>query len=620
MPTPIRVLHIEDNEDDAFLIRRELERGGFELAAYQRVETEPAMREAIEKPDWDLLMSDYQLPNFNGLEALKVFGESNLDIPFFLISGAIGEQTAVAAMKAGAHDYLMKDDLARLAPAVERELRDAETRRQKRLADERFRALIEHTSDLILVLNPDGTGRYVGMALERLLGYKEDQMVGKSVKDFIHPDDMASIASAIALCLRKPEPKGQVVELRVRHAHNGWRTFEAIATNLLDNPAVGGIVVNARDITERKRAEEQIRRQLDRLAALRTIDQTIASVLDLRLMLSLLLDQVIAQLHVDAADVLLLNPHTQTLEYAAGRGFRTNAIERSRLRLGEGHAGRVALERRTVSVHDMRTEKGIVRSNLLAGEDFEFYHGAPLIAKGQVKGVLEVFLRSHREPDDEWLNFFETLAGQVAIAVDNVTLFEGLQRANLELGLAYDATIEGWSHALDLRDKETEGHSQRVTDKTVEIARDLGMSEEQLIHVRRGALLHDIGKMGVPDGILLKPGKLTDEEWVIMSKHPQFAYDMLAPIAYLRPALDIPYCHHEKWDGTGYPRGLKGEQIPLPARIFAVVDVYDALTSDRPYSKAWTKEKALGYIREQSGHHFDPRVVDAFLGKVANIG
>jgi putative nucleotidyltransferase with HDIG domain len=205
------------------------------------------------------------------------------------------------------------------------------------------------------------------------------------------------------------------------------------------------------------------------------------------------------------------------------------------------------------------------------------------------------------------------LAGQVAIAIDNTTLYEGLQRATLELAAAYDATIEGWSKALDLRDRETEGHTKRVTEMTLRLAHAIGVHEKELLHMQRGALLHDIGKMGVPDHILLKPDKLTEEEWEVMRKHPVFAYEMLSPIAYLRPALDIPYCHHEKWDGTGYPRGLKGEQIPLAARIFAVVDVWDALISDRPYRKGWTREKARAYLLEQAGAHFDPRAVDAFL-------
>jgi putative two-component system response regulator len=188
-----------------------------------------------------------------------------------------------------------------------------------------------------------------------------------------------------------------------------------------------------------------------------------------------------------------------------------------------------------------------------------------------------------------------------------------LQEANAHLLAAYEATIEGWSHALDLRDRETEGHSQRVTELTVKLAEVYGLGAEEIMHIRRGALLHDMGKIGVPDSILHKPAALTDEEWTVMRKHPQFVYDMLSSVEYLRPALNIPYCHHEKWDGTGYPRGLKGEHIPLAARLFAVADVWDALTSDRPYRPAWSQDDALIFIREQSGTHFDPQVVDLFL-------
>ncbi|MEK7442952.1 MAG: HD domain-containing phosphohydrolase, partial [Chloroflexota bacterium] len=240
-------------------------------------------------------------------------------------------------------------------------------------------------------------------------------------------------------------------------------------------------------------------------------------------------------------------------------------------------------------------------------------YAVPLIAKGQIKGVLEIFHRAPLNPNDEWLDFLETLAGQAAIAIDNATLFEGMQRSNLELTLAYDETIEGWSRALDLRDKETEGHSLRVTEMTIKIARAIGLSEAESIHIRRGALLHDIGKMGVPDRILHKPDPLTDDEWIIMRRHPQLAYEMLLPIAFLKFALDIPYCHHEKWDGTGYPRGLKGEEIPLAARIFAIADVWDALRSDRPYRAGWSEEKVRQYIRQQSEKHFDPMVVEVFL-------
>lgn len=191
-----------------------------------------------------------------------------------------------------------------------------------------------------------------------------------------------------------------------------------------------------------------------------------------------------------------------------------------------------------------------------------------------------------------------------------------LERVNAELMAAYDATIFGWSRAMDLRDRETEGHSQRVAELTVKIAREMGFDEEKLVHVRRGALLHDMGKLGIPDSILHKTSKLTTEEWAVMHHHPTLGYEMLKSIEYLHPALDIPYCHHEKWDGTGYPRGLKGEEIPLVARIFALVDVWDALTSDRSYRPAWSKEQATAYIREQSGKHFEPQVVDMFFRQI----
>jgi PAS domain S-box-containing protein/putative nucleotidyltransferase with HDIG domain len=182
-----------------------------------------------------------------------------------------------------------------------------------------------------------------------------------------------------------------------------------------------------------------------------------------------------------------------------------------------------------------------------------------------------------------------------------------------ELSKSYDAAIVGWSRAMDARDKETEGHSQRVTEMTLRLARALGVSESKLVYFRWGALLHDIGKIGIPDSVLLKPGKLSDEEWAIMRKHPEIAYKMLSPIRFLGTAIEIPIYHHEKWNGTGYPLGLKGEQIPLSAQIFAVADVFDALCSDRPYREGWPKEKAVEYIKSEAGKHFSPLVVEVFL-------
>jgi|GEM_PF-194187 len=375
--------------------------------------------------------------------------------------------------------------------------------------------------------------------------------------------------------------------------------------------AIGDMAANA---LQRAALYEETQRRLRRLSALRTVDMAITSSLDLQVALSVLLDQITLQLNVDACDILLFNPVTQRLEYAASRGFRTYAITQTRFKLNETVTGQAILERRMLKIPNLFDGyQHLLQQRGLTCEAFVAYYAQPLLAKGQIQGVLEVFHRSPLVADAEWLDFFETLGGQAAIAVDNATLFTELQRTNVELQLAYDTTLEGWVRMLDLRDQETEGHTQRVTEKTLILARAIGIPESELVHIRRGALLHDIGKMAVPDAILRKPADLSADEWAIMRKHPLYAYELLWPITYLRPALDIPYCHHEKWDGTGYPRGLRGEQIPLAARIFSVVDVWDALRHDRPYRKGWDAAKIKEYLLSQSGTIFDPRVVSEFL-------
>ena len=458
---------------------------------------------------------------------------------------------------------------------------------------------------------PDGVITNVNEAFERAFGYTKQEVIGRTSLELgINPDEEGRARILAAL---KEHGSARNQELTLHTKSDEERIF-SVNVDFLNIGDQKYILNTTQDITERKRAELETIRRLQNIQALQKIDQAIAGSLDLNLTLHVVLEQTKTELNVDAAAVLLFNPHTQILEFAAGIGFRNKAIERSRLRLGEGHGGRAALERKTVSIPNLLENTAeFIRAPLIADEGFVTYFSAPLIAKGQVKGVLEVFHRTPFIPNQDWLDFLEVLAGQTAIAVDSASLFTDLQHSNTELFNAYDSTIEGWSHALDLRDKETEGHTQRVTEMTLKLARAAGITEEELVHVRRGALLHDIGKMGVPDNILLKPDKLTDEEWVVMRKHPTFAFELLSPIAYLRPALDIPYCHHEKWDGSGYPRGLKGEQIPLAARLFAIIDVWDALLSDRPYRQGWPKEKVIEHIKSLSGIHFDPKAVESFL-------
>ena len=365
---------------------------------------------------------------------------------------------------------------------------------------------------------------------------------------------------------------------------------------------------------------ETAERRLRHMRALHEIDAAIIGSTDPRVVLHVFLERAAAELQIDAAVILLYNRQAQTLDCAARLGFRTAALQHTHLRLGEGYAGRAAAERRLVCNPSIAADPGeFRRAPLLAAEGFATYYAVPLLAKGTITGVLEIFHRARLVPDQEWLEFLDDLAGGVAIAIENAVLFDDLQRSHSEMALAYDSTLEGWCRTLDLRDGETEGHTRRVTETCLRLARALGIAAVDLAHMRRGALLHDIGKMAVPDRILLKPGPLSPEEWEVMRRHPVIAFDLLSPIVYLRPALDIPYCHHEKWDGTGYPRGLEGEQIPRAARIFAVADVWDALRSNRPYRAAWTDEQARAYIAEHSGSHFDPRVATTFLDMIVRV-
>ncbi|MBI5739706.1 MAG: HD domain-containing protein [Nitrospirae bacterium] len=380
------------------------------------------------------------------------------------------------------------------------------------------------------------------------------------------------------------------------------------------NNNYSGIIHVARNVTENRRAKEKIRLRINRLNVLHSIEKTFNSTLDLCTTLDHCVDQITTQIGIDAATVLLFRRHTQSLDYVVSKGLRSGALKYTNLKLGESNAGSAAMERRIIHIKNLKDTPGnFRRSGLFAEEEFISYFAVPLFAKGELKGVLELFHRSAVDADREWLEFLDTIADQAAIAIDNSALFESLQKSNIELSLAYDNTIEGWSSVLDMRDKATEGHSRRVTDMTLRIAQEMGVKEQDLVHIRRGAFLHDIGKIGVPDDILLKPGELSDEERTIMKRHTRYAFDILQKIDYLRPAADIPYYHHERWDGRGYPRGLKGKEIPLGARIFAVADVWDALCSDRPYRPAWPKERVLDHIRSLSGSHFDPEIVEVFL-------
>ena len=476
-------------------------------------------------------------------------------------------------------------------------------------------SVVESSVDAITSQSLEGIISSWNRGAELLYGYLATEVIGERASAYVP----AELADEIPDMLERVK-RGETIERfeTVRLKRNGERVAVSMAISpILDQAGwVVGVSSIGHGIAARQQPEVLAQLPSPKNDSLRDVNLLNTDRLDLQVTLNILLDQVISRLHVDSAAVLLLKPDAQILECAAARGYHSHALAGAPVRVGEAFAGQAALERKIVSVPDLAhvPEKN-ERARLLRAEGFRTYFGVPLIAKNQCRGVLEIVTRARMKPDLEWFDFLQIIAGQGAIAIESVSIFDELQKSHFDLALAYDSTIVGWSHALSLRNKETQGHTQRVTDMMLQLARVMGMSDAELVQVRRGALLHDIGKMSIPDSILLKPGPLTDAEWAIVRLHPIRAYEMLAPIDYLRPALDIPYCHHEKRDGGGYPRQLRGEEIPLAARAFAVVDVWDALRSDRPYREAWPPERVSNYIWSEAGKQFDPGVTSIFLGQ-----
>lgn len=441
----------------------------------------------------------------------------------------------------------------------------------RQIAEERlkFSLGMERSTDAIFLTQPDGVITYVNPAFEKLYGYSKTEAVGQTPR----------LLKSGVMSLHDYEQFWQTLLARqvvtheiVNKTKDGCLiTVEESVSPIIDEAgALTGFLAIQRDITERKHAEQQLRRSEEQYR--------------------LLFEN---------------NPHPmwvydcETLKFLA---VNEAAIH---------HYGYSREEFLAMTIKDIRPPDDVAA--LLA---FTVAH--------RHNSLTEAGIWQHRKKDGSLIHVeitthfleFDRRSAKIVLANDvtqRLRAEEQVRETHAELVQAYKTTLEGWVRALDLRDKETEGHTQRVTDLALHLAHTMGIKEDDLVHIRHGALLHDIGKMGVPDAILLKPGPLTDSEWEIMRKHPEYAYELLAPIHYLRPALDIPYCHHEKWDGTGYPRQLRGEQIPLSARIFAIVDVWDALNSDRPYRRAWERERVIEHIHAQTGKHFDPRVVAEFL-------
>jgi PAS domain S-box-containing protein len=775
MTRRIRALLVEQSQEDALLLVQTLRTDGFEVTS-RRVETLSALSSALEGSLWDLVISNASLPGFKTLDALGVFTESGLDVPFVVVSDTISDESVVPLMRAGAHEYVLKENLSRLGPAVRRELEDAKRRRACRSIEDSYRVLVDGSPQGLIIIQ-ESRVVFANAAAADIFGGAVKDLTGLGVKEvleLVHPDDRQQIdlqwrpanwgtfeaASDEARVIRReggmrwldvssratevagrPAIHSSIVDVTQRRERE--REFEAIATlatalrsardrsemvplfldqtmdllaadaaalamrdsisddvvfesargvwegvvsgrlgdssslthevfksgtvfvgstadegcrltwpevatstqflagaPMIAEAVVIGVLWIGRNIQiedddvrvlnsiadvaasalRRSTLHEETKLRLQRLHALRSVDLAINTSHEVEPVLDVVLDQVFSQLQVDAACILRWDSISGRLTPGAVRGVSGSPViaDPSTTEV-DGLADRVAREQRIIETTALGHTMDISdRDAALAEAGFQSYIGVPLVAHGEIRGVLELLHREPLAPDPELRGFLETVAWQAANAMDNAALVEEFRLSNVELIEAYDSTLDGWAHALELRDGEPEGHTRRVTDLTVELASAFGFDEHEIVQVRRGALLHDIGKMAIADSILLKPGPLDEGEWEIMREHPQHAADLLAPIPHLYPALDIPYSHHERWDGSGYPEGLESEQIPLAARLFAVVDVWDALRTNRPYRTAVGDDVAIAYLRENAGVLFDPKVVEVFLDMITS--
>ena len=676
MSIPLHALMVEDSEDDAFLLIRHLQRGGFQVD-WRRIETEVDLTKALQQGTWDIVFSDFSLPHFSGLDALRVLRESGVDTPAILVSGAIGEEIAVEAMKSGAQDYVLKDNLTRLVPSVERTLREARNRQARGqaetalkesqahlLAETRQRleeldrlnrvsnqlrnantseeilrvfleeaiAALDSLHGAILLYQEDSLLMNTALGRGELAAYQGTQIPmqpefqaflleegsiftirDKDIKDYTHPlGELVpdQIGSLLVVPLRTADTVVGMLILGRDRAAGGMESRDYTASDLSLAKTLADMGGNA---LQRAQLFEQTQQRLQRLSVLHAIDMVVSGSLSLTITLTLILDQIVSQLDISAADILLHHDQSHTLEFFAGRGFKNERVKRTQFRLGQSLPGKVVLDRKSLALADLQTDLTLVKLHYLEDEQFISYFVIPLIIKGQIKGVLELFNRSPIRDDPEMRDFLESLATQAAIAIDNSVLFDGLKRSNLELTRAYDAIIESWARSMEIREPDLRGHAHRTVNLAMRLGLALGVNETELFYIRRGSLLHDIGRIGVPEHLLARLDCLTEDEQKIFEKHSQIAYDLLSGIDFLAPALDIPYLNHENWDGSGYPRGLKGKEIPLAARIFAVVDTWDVLSTDRQYRKRWPREKIIEYIREQTGKKYDPEIVETFL-------
>jgi diguanylate cyclase (GGDEF)-like protein/PAS domain S-box-containing protein len=598
----LRVLVIEDSENDTLLLVRELKRGGYD-PTYTRVETAEAMEAAIDQEGWDVVVSDHSMPQFNSFKALDLLKTRGLDLPFIIVSGTIGEDAAVAAMKAGAHDYIMKGNLKRLVPAIDRALRDAEVRRERKTAEEalreseeRYRRMIETAEEGIWVVDSENKIIFMNKKIVQMLHYTVEEMIGKSFLEFTDEEGRALVEAKT-----KDGSRGQNDQYDFRFRRKDGTDLWAIMSTTPIFEEMGqyaGVLIMITDITERKRAEEQLK--------FLSLHDSLTGVYNRGYFeeeMRRLDGERFAPVGIIVYDVDGLKFINDTLGHGTGDSIliATAGIIKECFR-GSDVVARVGGDEFAVLLPN--TRRDIVEN-----------------ACRRIRDSVSRYTASHLGiPLSLSIGFAVTGTKSIRMnalykKADNNMYREKLHRSQS----ARSAIVQTLKKALEARDFVTGGHVDRLKALIARFTAALGIQDVLSKDLLLFAQFHDIGKVGIPDSILFKPGKLTPEEYAEMKRHCEIGYRIAQSSADLAPIADLILKHHEWWNGKGYPLGLKEEEIPMGCRILAIVDAYEAMTGGRPYREPISREEAIRELKRSAGTQFHPELVDKFVKLMAGL-
>jgi PAS domain S-box-containing protein len=577
MGKPLNVLIIEDSEDDTLFLLRELEKGGY-TPVYQRVETTKAMRAALQEKTWDIILSDYHLPRFSGLQALMLFKETGIDIPFILVSGMIGEELAVEAMKAGAHDYIMKGNLARLIPAIERELREVEERQKRRrmeheLQKEKDRAglYLEIAGVMIVVINQDGLVTLINRKGCEILGYARDEIIGKNWFDTFIPEEIRSEERESFFKILSGDIKPMEYHENPLVTKEGKERLISWYNNFLIDQSgkIIGSLSSGEDITERKLMEKELRESEERYRDLIENVNDVLYVFDDKGTFNYVSSPVQTMLGYSPSE--LVGRNLDEFVYPADQPYVKDQFQK--VLSGQVEPSEYRILNKAGEICWVRaSSRAIIKEDTILG----------------LRGLLTDISQRKKAEDQN-------------------------QQTLINLRKAMGGIIQAMAATVETRDPYTAGHQRRVADLGRAIAREMKLTDHQIDGIRMAGIVHDLGKISIPAEILSKPTKLSEIEFSLIKTHPQVSYDILKDIDFPWPVAQTVFQHHERINGSGYPLGLKGEEILLEARILAVADVVEAIASHRPYRPAYGIEAALNQILKERGALYDTAAVDACL-------